>query len=130
MTKDGSLGNLPSPRGELNEAVLRSDEPISSEALQGGGHGWRCHRKPVCEGSGDDILAFRSSLGNGLQIVLFLNRNHRGTQSGSDLCRVYHYSLFADGAVDSSNDATRRSLGSCSARTRAKSPSNPVRPQT
>lgn len=86
MSKDGSFGNLPTCRRQLNAAVaLYDDQTILLQAFQRSSHSRPCDREPMGERGGDYGLAFRFSFCDSLQIVLFRDRDHRCGEN-SDKC--------------------------------------------
>src|SRR5271157_1562821 len=78
MANDGAFGDFPPLRGEPNmPVVLDGHKSILGQALQSERYGWPRYGKPMCQRGRNNSLAFRFRFRDGLQIVLFGNRNHR-----------------------------------------------------
>jgi hypothetical protein len=92
MTKNGSLRDLLSFGRQLNAAARNGDQAISSQSLEGSGYCRWCHGKPMGKERGDHGLAFRLSLRNGLEVVLFGNRDHYDFDRNLFLTTLYHQS--------------------------------------
>lgn len=95
MAKNGSLRDLPSFGTELNSTALgNSDQTVSSQSLEGSGYCWWRDGEPMGEERGDDGIALRLGLGDGLEIILFGNGDHHDIDGNRCLPILYHHSIL------------------------------------